>query len=74
MADYTFSLFVTSPSFGNTENCSCESHPFGHIDDSFIVRGRSDLILEDLSLLHNFDSHCSNPPLEFFFPTLPDGF
>lgn len=70
IADYTFSLVVSSPSFGNTDNCSCENDPFGLFDESYIVRGRSDLILEDFPLSHNFDEHCGNLPLEFFQPIM----
>lgn len=67
-ADYTFSLLYRSSSYGNTENCSCENHPLGMVDESYVIRGRSDLILEGINLHSIFDddpSICSNIPLVF---------
>ena len=67
-ADYTFSLYYRSSSFGNTENCSCENHPLGYIDEAYVVRGKAELILEGINLHSIFDDDagiCSRIPLVF---------
>lgn len=65
---FEFQLYTRSTVFVATDECNCANDIFGMFEDVYFVRGRSNLVLEDLDLDYYFTEGCNREPLVFYDP------